>query len=400
MAKKKAATKKKATRKKAVKKKSTKKKFTKKKITKKKFTKKKFTKKKSTKKKSTKKKASKKKAAVKKASKKAVKKPSGSSSALTAEQQKKVRKLLRSKDAGNVKLAISLLESTDATKEDWNNVFSPTVLRQLVNTWDLAILASLAKGLEMRPSLKHDLERVCKSRFSKLSNTKQKQFLEVLISTCDSQLTGMLAICLRDFRLPNEWQALIVKDANISDATARLLARAQCNVCSWITCLSDTTAESLSKHKGDLDLPGLTSLSDAAAESLSKHKGDLSLSSIECLSDSAAMSFSKYKGSLDLRGLTCLSDGSGHIALARKLISQDGYVSFDGLTSLSDAAAVSFARYKGPLELCGLTSLSDAVAESLSKHSGGMLVLNALTSLSDAAVESLSKHSGEELGLN
>ncbi|MEO2047813.1 MAG: hypothetical protein ABGX16_14720, partial [Pirellulales bacterium] len=75
-------------------------------------------KKKAATKKTTRKKAAKKKVAVKKTSKKATKKTSGSSASLTADQQKKVRKLLKSKDAGNVKLAISLLESTDATKND------------------------------------------------------------------------------------------------------------------------------------------------------------------------------------------------------------------------------------------------------------------------------------------
>jgi len=36
--------------------------------------------------------------------------------------------------------------------------------------------------------------------------------------------------------------------------------------------ISDIAAESLSKHKGELWLSGLTTLSDTAAEHLSKHK--------------------------------------------------------------------------------------------------------------------------------
>jgi len=39
--------------------------------------------------------------------------------------------------------------------------------------------------------------------------------------------------------------------------------------------IDDAAAESLSRHKGNLDLHGLTSLSDAAAESLSRHEGEL-----------------------------------------------------------------------------------------------------------------------------
>jgi len=39
-----------------------------------------------------------------------------------------------------------------------------------------------------------------------------------------------------------------------------------------LTTLSNTAAEHLSKHEGDLWLHGLTTLSDNAAESLSKHE--------------------------------------------------------------------------------------------------------------------------------
>jgi len=44
-----------------------------------------------------------------------------------------------------------------------------------------------------------------------------------------------------------------------------------------LTKLSDAAAESLSKHKGSLDLHALTELSDAAAESLSKHEGRIAV---------------------------------------------------------------------------------------------------------------------------
>jgi hypothetical protein len=149
-------------------------------------------KKKAATKKTTSKKAAKKKVAVKKA----VKNPSGSSSALTADQQKKVRKLLKSKDAGNVKLAIGLLESTDATKEDWNDVFSTTVLSQLVNTWDPAMWNVVAAAFQVHNSLLTAFGDVAGERFGKLSGNKQVSFLEVLLPSLQPQMSPTISICL------------------------------------------------------------------------------------------------------------------------------------------------------------------------------------------------------------
>ena len=288
--------------------------------------------KKTTRKKAAVKKAAKKKTSKKATPKKAVKKTSGSSAALTADQQKKVRKLLKSKDAGNVKLAISLLESTAATKNDWNDVFSTTVLSQLVNTWDVDVWNAVAAGFQAHKSLLNEFGDLAGERFGKLSGIKQASFLEVI------------------------------------------------------------------KHKGDLDLYGLTSLSAVAAESLSKHKGRLFLNGLKSLSDAAAESLSKHKGPLELNGLTSLSD-----AAAEGLGRHEGSLYLEGLTSLSDAAAKGLSKHKGDLYLEDLTSLSDspghvALAERLSKHRG-CLSLWHLWSLSDAAAESLSKFMGRRLEL-
>ena len=78
------------------------------------------------------------------------------------------------------------------------------------------------------------------------------------------------------------------------------------------------------KLTGSLDLSGLESLSDSAAEALSKHKGDLILPYLESLSDSP-----------------------GHIALAKKLASQKVYLNLWKLKSLGDAAAEALSKHKG-----------------------------------------------------
>ena len=98
-------------------------------------------------------------------------------------------------------------------------------------------------------------------------------------------------------------------------------------------------------------------------------------------------------GWLSLNGLTTLSD-----AATESLGKHDGQLCLNGLTSLSDAAAESLSKHEGGLDLNGLTELSDgpghiALVESLSEHEGHLHLVG-LTELSDAAAESLSKHEG------
>jgi hypothetical protein len=75
-------------------------------------------------------------------------------------------------------------------------------------------------------------------------------------------------------------------------------------------------AISLATEKGwDLDLDDLETLSDSTAEVLSKHKGDLYLERLDELSDAAAAALAKHEGTLML-GVTKLSE-AGAEALAK-----------------------------------------------------------------------------------
>jgi hypothetical protein len=186
---------------------------------------------------------------------------------------------------------------------------------------------------------------------------------------------------------------------NLSGGAAEALSKHKGELdLSGLESLSDTAAEALSKCKCELDLSGLAGLSDAAAEALSKYKGRLSFENIKSLSDAASNSLSKHKGELDLRELKSLSDSPGHVALAKKLASQKGYLCLSGLASLSDAAAVAFSKHDGGLNFYGLKSLSDVAAEAFSKCNG-YLDLSGLASLSDSAAEAFSKHK-RDLHLN
>jgi hypothetical protein len=155
-----------------------------------------------------------------------------------------------------------------------------------------------------------------------------------------------------------------------------------------LTSLSDATAKVLSKHKGDLSLNGLKILSDspghvALAKKLASQELELALDDLISLSDTAAMALSKHKGGLSLNGLKILNDSIGHVALANKLARHEDGLYLSGLQSLSDAAAAALSKHKGNLSFRNLTTLGDGAAKALSKHKGN-LYLEYLQNLTDS----------------
>jgi len=332
---------------------------------------------------------------------------------LTSDQQRKIRKLLKSKDAKNIKLAVGLLQSTDAATGDWSQSFSSPVIRQLVNTWDCDVWNAVAAGLHPFSGLLKEFMGLAAERYLKISGSRQDSFICLILSNCEPPLSSVIGAILKNHKgTPLQLSGL----TSLSDAAAKILSKHKgwidlsgltilsdgpdhialveslskqgSSIClGSLTELSDAAAESLSKHKDELQLPGLTSLSDAAAESLSNHEGKcLTLEGLTILSDAASESLSKYEGWLYLGGLTSLSD-----AAAEGLGKHHGELSLEGLTILSDSAAESLSKHEGDLVLDGLKSLSDAAAEALGKHHGE-LWLRGLTELSDAAAKHLSKH--------
>ena len=82
-------------------------------------------------------------------------------------------------------------------------------------------------------------------------------------------------------------------------------------------CAGHQGAVNLASEKGwTLDLNDLESLSDSIAEALSKHKGDLYLERLEELSDTAAAALARHEGALMLGGVTKLGE-PGAEALAK-----------------------------------------------------------------------------------
>jgi hypothetical protein len=338
------------------------------------------------------------------------------SSRLSSQEQAKLRRLLKAEDAAAIVTVFTMLETLQATKEDFHDIFSPTVIGQLVNSWDIEVWNTVSTALKPHKSLWKAFCDRAVERYSKLSGRKQRSFIDKILTDRGPDLSELAEKCLNKYKVE---LPLILGLTWLSDATAVSISKRKGELLlNRLTDLSDAVAESLSKHTGgELGLSGLTNLSDSAAESLSKHKGDLSLSGLTSLSDAAAKSLSKHKGNLDLSGLTSLSDSPGHLALAQRLSNYVGWVILDGLTSLSDKVAEIFSQRKGnhlelngltdlsekaaaelvknegDLSLDGLTQLSEKLAKALAKHEG-MLCLNGLQSLSDEAAEALAEHEG------
>ena len=167
-----------------------------------------------------------------------------------------------------------------------------------------------------------------------------------------------------------------------------------------LTSLSDATAKVLSKHKGDLSLNGLKILSDspahvALAKKLASQELELALDDLISLSDTAALALSKHKGGLSLNGLKILNDSIGHVALAKKLVRHEDDLYLSGLQTLyrpHDCNTIP-KNYEDGLYLSGLQSLSEGAASALSKHKGNLSFRN-LTTLGDGAAKALSEHEG------
>ncbi len=177
--------------------------------------------------------------------------------------------------------------------------------------------------------------------------------------------------------------------ASLSDMAIRHLStlEGEKELILGLTSLTDDASEYLSKYCGKrLDLRNVAMISDTAAKNLAKFKGRLGLSGLKSISDSVAECLGEHEGELDLRNVAIISDEG-----IKKLSKHKGNLGL-GLTSLSDEAAEALSKVDaGNLHLSSLTSISDAAIEHLS-HFKGLLGLDKLKSITDEAARSLSKH--------
>ena len=161
---------------------------------------------------------------------------------------------------------------------------------------------------------------------------------------------------------------------------------AQYDGCLCLNCLVDDltgeVAAALANHKaqGGIFLDKLTRLLPETAEALADYKGGmLSLNGVTSLSDEAAVALGRYLGratvSLHLRGLRSLSYRAA-VGLAKYLGRYESSLDLDGLTSLSVRTARELAKCRGILHLQGVTKLSEEVQAILKSSPAICVALN------------------------
>ncbi|QDU92270.1 DUF1588 domain-containing protein [Lignipirellula cremea] len=179
----------------------------------------------------------------------------------------------------------------------------------------------------------------------------------------------------------------------LSPETAQELARHD----GWLSLnglkeISDETAAAIGPHKGQLHLNGLAKISDDAAKSLAGHNGELSLNGLTSISDEAAKALAQHRGGrLMLKGLTTLSGESAKAFAQRKGGGPTYQTVLDGLTTLSVEAAAALAEahphnWRG--DLPGFKAIPVDVARALAKREHG-LSFEGLTTISDEAALTL-----------
>jgi WD40 repeat protein len=249
-----------------------------------------------------------------------------------------------------------------------------------------------------------DLTILSDSAAESLSKKHQGLVLSEELDQKVTMLRGPITMKIAEQYLKGDDSVDLSQFSSIEEAAAEKLLAGHLGgwrlVLDGLTTLSDSVAEILSKHKGDLSLGGLKELSDAAAKSLAKKiAGELIFWSEELdekvtmlrgpITMEIADQYLKGDGSVQLSHFSSIEE-----AAAEKLLTGHDLLGWplelDGLTTLSDAAAESLSKYEGRLHLDGLTELSDAAAEILSKYKGD-LSLYGLKKLSDAAAKSLAK---------
>lgn len=287
---------------------------------------------------------------------------------LSKQQKDKIRTLLSGSDSDQILLAIMLIESSSRSADDHSEMFPTSTISSIFNTWNLEVWNAVAPHLQQHEILCQSFRDYLSSRLPAKNSSFREQFLGDLFERVDSPVIGLLG----DYRF-------------------------LCDLNSWelneLPTLPDAAFGPLARHHDRLTLDGQLTLSDQAAETLVElHGANLNLRDLSNLPDAAAAlsrtaakTLGQYKGTLTHGTLNTMSDAIGKLSTATAELSSDAnhvlqkhrgtYLSLNGLSTLSDAAADSFSRYRGAsLSLGGLTALSDVAAESLAHYQGLLVV--------------------------
>lgn len=207
----------------------------------------------------------------------------------------------------------------------------------------------------------------------------------------------------------------------------------------WLEAIDNATATALARHRGSLELDGLSDLEPDVATSLASHAGDsLSLNGLHSLTTDAERALAGHDGILRLAGIHALTTAvmaekyrRGEVRLgpikvlspaaaaglapsprasacaAGDVTADDDHDSLDDadrpseqdldlpdLRLLTPEVAAALARVvEGRLVLTGLRSISAPAASALRSH-GGALCLDGIEAVDDATAAALARHVG------
>jgi hypothetical protein len=253
---------------------------------------------------------------------------------LADDERRKVRELFAACSPESVGLALSILDTLDATTADWEAVCDREVLTSLVESWNPEMWNDLHRRL---PSRRKDLfAALVVTRFVTTSHHRwalEEKFEAVWHWAC-------------------EWMWMWWAELHPDRGDLRTLIRMQSSGPRWVfqqdfpwvtlgflTHLDDDIIDAITGFRGDVHLEGITRLTVEQARGLARHQGWLYCNSITDIPEDVAEELVKHPSHVFLEGLTTLS----HVGLAKKLASKPS-VYLDNVVSCSEGAAGALAQ--------------------------------------------------------
>ena len=253
--------------------------------------------------------------------------PAINAAALSDDEQRKVRELLRACTPESVELAVSILDTLDATTADWDATFDYEVSAALVQCWNTGIWNGLYGRLP--PRRKDLFAALAVTRFVMATQASwhQREQLEAVWRWARAWSSAP-GPGLRDFiRMQSPGDAWVFRQE-----------------CAWVTLgflndLDDDLVTAVASFRGDVHLDGISRLTADQARGLAHHQGWLYCNGIREIPDAVADELVKHRSHVFLEGLTSLSHGG----LAEKLASKPNLY-LDHVVSVSDDAVQALVR--------------------------------------------------------
>jgi len=257
--------------------------------------------------------------------------PNTAVAALSDDERSKVRTLLSAGSRESVGLAVSLLQTLEATSADRSAIFDHGMLSQLVQSWS---------------------PKIWEEVFHHLTGEQQDTFAAIALLRfigSPERLGGVKNPFQRVWEWVGRW--------SVSGDWLRQLFKAHHRgdfvefhqdspwvSLAFIDQVDDALVGEIAAFKGDVHLNKITNITVKQARILARHDGWLYANGLASLEDDVADELTRHPSHVFLEGLTTLS----HVGLAEKLASKP-HVYLDSLVEVTDSAAAALARSKNQI---------------------------------------------------